>query len=165
MCAELYGCALSFVVDVTPVSSPIFIQTSKTLGRIGAEMAHLRQVQSSRATSAAFDTEEDEEEEEEEDTIRGQVSVHIQSVKQLPAGDADSGSDPYCVVKLSGHPDRQTRMFENVCDAEFDDKFLYFVDDIESTGKIFTTFHCEECPRLRLECLRRASSADTDFWL
>jgi hypothetical protein len=145
MCAELYECALSFMVDITPVSSPIFIQTSKMLGRIGAEMTHLRKGQSSRATSAAFDTEE--EEEEEEDSIRGQVSVHIQSVKQLPASDEDSGSDPYCVVKLSGHPDRQTKMFENVSDAQFDDKFLYFVDDIKSTGKIFTTLHCEECPR------------------
>lgn len=67
---------------------------------------------------------------EEDKVPRGQLTVTVQSVLQMPHSDEGSRVDPYCCVKLEGHPERRTRTIENMSDAAFNEHFLYFVEGL-----------------------------------
>jgi WD40 repeat protein len=84
-----------------------------------------------RAAVSEADAQGSSEDDDEPRSKRGQLSVSILQLMQLPSTDRVSKADPYCCLQLDGHPPRRTRTLENQVDAKFGESFLYFLTTLD----------------------------------
>lgn len=72
----------------------------------------------------------------EDDKVRGQLTLTIRSLSNLPNHDRNSKSDPYAILTITGHKQRRTRVIENQNTCRVEEEFLYFIEGMDRSVQI-----------------------------
>lgn len=86
------------------------------------------------ASSGGEDTPEQDRpeiESREPKSLRGQLSILIEELNNLPSADKFSKADPFVKLRLGDFKERRTRTFLNQANAQVHEVFLYYIDTLD----------------------------------